>query len=997
MRDREIESIVGWKERRPIPLYTLMPHRVRNILLVSSLYDFYTFEEDGRLTEVLFSEYLELNLRYAPRIQRVSTAAEALERLRRENFDLVISMLRVGGMDVIDFGKAVKDVVSDMPVVLLAYHTRELQKLETIGPESGIDRVFVWLGDVRIFLAIIKYIEDRMNATHDAEVAGVKSIILIEDSIHFYSTYLPMLFSEVVKQTQSLMADGVNRLQKLIRMRARPKILLANSYEEGLDLYNRYQDNLLGVIIDAEFPRNGRNDKTAGLDFATMLKEDPQNPPVLMQSSNAEHEEYARAIGARFINKFSPTLLTDVGDFIREDLGFGDFVFRMPDGAPIISVSDMNAFREALEQIPEESLLYHAGRNDFSTWLMARTEFDLARDLRPRTIEEFEDAKAIRKFILGALSRHMAIERGGLIAEFSTETYDAVSTFLRIGSGSLGGKGRGLAFVNSLLSSYQIDEHIPGAHIFVPTSSVIATDIFDMFMASSNLLDFALNETDDMKICREFLKAEMPEEVRNLLEIFLKNVEYPLAVRSSSLLEDIAYQPFAGIYNTFMLPNNAPDTETRLQELCNAIKLVYASCFLAESRTYVDATPNRLEDVKMAVIIQELVGRIHENFLYPHLSGVARSYDHYPMEGMTNQDGVANVALGLGRTVVEGGKCVRFSPRYPRKMYQFSTIEDYLESSQRQFMALDMSKPGPDWDSKNSNTSNFATLDLDVAEKHGTLYATGSTYSPENDAVYDGISRPGVRMVTMSGILKGNAFPLPDILNFLLDVGEAGFSCPVEIEFAANLRKDKNSKHEFAFLQIRPLVVSSELREIDPDEIDRNDVICMTDMAIGFGFFSGVRDLVYVRQDKFDRGRTPDIVSQIEIINFKLKNMDGKRPYILIGPGRWGTADRYYGIPVNWAQISEVQCIVETDIRGIKVEPSQGTHFFHNMTSFGIGYFTVNQGAGNALLDSDWLDAQPAKFETEFVRWLSFDEPMEVVVGARKGIGVIMKPGITFK
>jgi hypothetical protein len=992
MKDRFLESVVDYREREPIPLYSLIPHRVRNVLLVSSLYDFYTFEEDGRLTESLFSEYLELNLRYAPRIHRVSTAAEALVRLRRENFDLVISMLRVGSMDIMEFGKAVKNQAPTIPVILLAYNTRELQHFETLGPENGIDRVFVWLGDVRLFLAIIKYVEDRMNALHDARLAGVKSIILIEDSVRFYSLYLPMLYTEVVKQTQSLMADGVNRLQKIIRMRARPKILLATTYEEGLDLYERYHDHLLGVITDASFPRNGVLDKTAGLDFAQMVKSEPMDPPVLMQSSNEEHAKFAESIRARFIDKDSKTLLNDVREFIRTDLGFGDFIFKTPDGVPITSASNLNDMTEALNSVPVESVVYHATRNDFSTWLMARTEFDLARKLRPRTIDEFESPEAARQYLLTAINRHLESERAGLVADFSSGSFDAVSTFLRIGSGSLGGKGRGLAFFNSLLNSYKIDEHIPGVKIFVPPSAVVATDIFDQFMAKNDLWSVALKQTDDTEIARAFLRADFPDEALDLLGVFIDRVGYPVAVRSSSLLEDVAHQPFAGIYNTYLLPNNHKKISVRIKELCNAIKLVYASSFFIDSRRYIEATPNRLEDIKMAAIIQELVGKQHDHYLYPDISGVARSYDHYPMEGISPDDGVAMVAIGLGRTVVEGGKCVRFSPAYPRRLYQFSKTQDYLDNAQREFFALDLSVPGPDWKDLTGNTSNYAKLGLDAAEKHGTLYVTGSTYDAQNETVYDGISRQGVRLVTLAGILKSKVYPLDEILTFLLDIGKAGFSCPVEIEFAGNISRNPEEPHEMGFLQIRPLVIPGEMKDFDLDKFDREDILCFSDKAIGYGHVEEIKDIVYVNQ-KIDSLKTHDIASEIDNINIKLL-ADESRPFLLIGPGRWGTSDRFYGIPVSWAQISGVRCIVETDIEGVNVEPSQGTHFFHNITSFGIGYFTVHSDSRGCWLDHDWITNQDAEYESKFVRWIKFDEPLKVIVDGKKHKGIVLKPGV---
>jgi DNA-binding NarL/FixJ family response regulator len=991
VKARSLESLVGRRGRRAVSFSVLMPRRVRNILLVASPYDSFTFEEDGSLSESLFSEYLELNLRYAPRIEKAATAEEAIEKLREGGFDLVISLLRVGEMDVVEFGRAAKGVVSDLPVILLAYDTRELGLLQAKGDLGGIDRIFVWQGDVRLFLAIIKYVEDRMNAWHDAQAAGVKTIILIEDSVRFYSAYLPLLYTEIVGQTHALIAEGINRMQQLMRMRARPKILLATSYEEGLAFYKRYREHVLGVIVDARFPQGGEVDPAAGIEFARMVKRDDPDMPVCMQSTEPENEAVAHAIGATFINKRSPTLLREVREFMRSYLGFGDFVFRRPDGTVVTRAGDIRSLVKALEAIPDESLLHHATRNDFSTWLMARTEFDLAKALRPRRAEEFSTTTELREYLLSALRLHRAESRAGLVAEFSNETFDAESHFVRIGSGSLGGKGRGLAFMNSLLNAYKIDRSTPGVRIFIPSTVVLATGIFDRFMEKSGLTGLALGENEDEEIRTGFLAARLPDETRAALHTLVSHVGIPLAVRSSSLLEDSSFQPFAGVYQTYMVPNNHEDLDVRLEELCRAVRLVYASTYYADSRSYIASTPNRLEEEKMAVVIQQMVGRRHGNYLYPDLAGVARSYDYYPMEGISPEDGVVSVALGLGRTVVEGGRCVRFSPAEPRRLFQFSSTQGYLESAQREFFALDLSKPGPGAAGGVMPESNLAVLDLEAAAAHGTLAPVGSVYSPENDAVYEGASRPGVKLVTMAGVLSGYDFRLPEVLAFLLKVGTAGFSCHVEMEFAVNLRPPDEGPHEFGFLQIRPLVFGSTGTDMEIGDVDRAGAICVSAKALGHGRLEDIRDLVYVRSDTFDRGKTVQIAGEIGTLNSGL--VKAGRPYVLIGFGRWGSADRWLGVPVTWSQISGVRCMVEADMQDISVAPSQGTHFFQNITSFGIGYFTVNVRDGSGLLDQEWLDAQPVENETEHVRHLSFPDALEIVVDSRSAVGVIMKPG----
>lgn len=991
MRDQRLDALLGSQRDREVPLDSLMPRRVNNLLLVSSLYDCYTFIEDGRLSEMLFSEYLELNLRFTPSIERVSTAAEALQKVRSESYDLIISMPRVGEMNVLEFGRAVRMIDPDVPVVPLAITARELNLLQSMSGLPGIDKMFVWLGDVRLFLAIIKHVEDRLNAWHDARMAGVKCIILIEDSVQFYSSYLPMLYTEIVKQTQSLMSEGVNRMQKVMRMRARPKILLANTFEEALALYERYRDDLLGIILDATFPKAGKLDRSAGIEFASMVKNRTPDIPMLMQSGSGDPHEEASTAGIEFIDKNSPNLLANLREFMQVYLGFGDFVFRRQDGSVVTRAPDLRSLEWAIQAVPDDCLIYHASRNDFSTWLLARTEFDLANALRPRRVEEFKNAEEIRELLLNALAAHRERTRAGVVAEFSSGTFEGGTGFVRIGTGSLGGKGRGLAFINSLISDYHLGRHFPGVKIFVPPTAVLATGVFDQFIESNGLLPMALEEPDDQKITRAFLSADLSEEVVENLWAFLDWVRYPLAVRSSSLLEDASYQPFAGIYQTYMIPNSHEDPEVRLEELCNAIKLVYASAYHSEPKAYIESTPNRLEEEKMAVVIQQVVGRDHGGYLYPNFAGVARSVNFYPMPGMKPEQGVASVALGLGKTVVEGGRCVRFSPAHPRKPLQFFSTEDYLENAQREFLALDLSQPGPQRVVEDQPHSGIVSLDLEMAAQHGTLAPVGSVYSPDNDAVYDGIGRPGIRMVTLAGVLKGRVCPLSEVLSFLLEVGATGSSCPVEIEFAVNLAEKADEPHEFGFLQIRPLVVGSDAQDVRIEEVDSGDAVCIAHKALGNGFLDNVRDVIYVRPETFDRAATPTIALEIGALNGRLKSE--RKPFLLVGPGRWGSGDPWLGIPVKWAQISGVRCVVETDLSGIHVDPSQGSHFFQNIMSFGIGYLTVNQTGVDDLLDYEWLEGQPAASETDFVRHLAFDKPLEIALNGKRNYGVVMKPG----
>ena len=991
MEFRALEEIAGRIERKRVPFSDLMPWRVRRILLVSSLYDSFTFQEDGNLGEMLFSEYQELNLSSAPNITRVSTAEEAVEAVRETNPDLVITMPRVGEMDVFEFGRTVKEIAPGLSVVLLAYDTRELAFLKDRGRPDSIDRIFVWLGDARVFLAIIKWTEDQMNMRHDAEVAGVKAIVLVEDSVRFYSSYLPMLYAEIMEQTQALMVEGVNRMQQLMRMRARPKVVLATSYEEGRELHESCRDSLLGVIVDASFPRGGRVDPSAGLDFVRMVKRHDPNTPALMQSTDPTNAEGAHAAGAAYIAKTSPTLLKELRGFMRAHLGFGDFVFSDPAGKEHARASDLRGLMEAVRSVPEESILFHADRNDYSTWLMARTEFDLAKAFRARATREFATTDDLRDYLISSVRDYRMRARAGLVEEFSSETFEEETAFTRIGSGSLGGKGRGLAFINSLLNAYEIEDRLPGVHITVPQTAVVATDVFDQFMRETGLAEFALEETDDTKIRTAFLSARLPRGTREELRAFLSRVRYPLAIRSSSLFEDSSFQPFAGIYRTYMIPNHDDDTDVRLDELCRAIRLVYASTYSNDSKSYIESTPNRLEEEKMAVVIQAVAGCRHDDYVYPDFAGVARSYDFYPIKGMKPEDGVASVALGLGRTVVDGGRCVRFSPAQPRRLYQFSSTGDYLKNSQREFYALDLSRPAPVAAPTEGPEANLALLDLDVAERHGTLGPVGSTFSQQNERVYEGVGRPGVRLVTMAGVLSGDWFPLPESLRFLLDVGKAGFTCHVEIEFAVCLSDVPGEAHRLSFLQIRPLVFGATAEIIDLSAVRNEDTICRSGSALGHGHLQNVRDIVYVRRDTFDRSKTVAIAGEVGAINGKLRKTG--RPYLLIGPGRWGSADQWLGIPVRWSQISGARSIVETELEDVTAEPSQGTHFFQNITSFGIGYFTVAARDPESFIDRDWLCGHPAETETEHVRHITLREPLEIVIDSRSGRGAVMKPG----
>ncbi len=956
---------------------------------MASMYDAFTLEEGGRLTELLLSEYRELNLSFPPRVTRASTGEEALKLTEARSFDMVITMSRLGDMEAPDLARQLKDEAPEVPIFNLAFNPRELQHLRDLDSEGHIDRFFLWTGDVRLLLAIIKYSEDILNVGPDTQYGDVRCILLIEDSVRFYSSYLPMLYTEVLEQTQSLMVEGINLSHRLLRLRARPKILLATTYEEAWEYYKDYKDSLLGVISDGRFPWKKVDREDAGIEFIKRVKYVDAHTPAVLQSTNKDLEEIAKEIGAGFIHKHSRKLLKELRQFMLDNFGFGDFVFRMPSGREIGRAPDMKALLRLLRTVPAVSIHHHASNDHFSNWLRARTEFGLAASLRPRKVSEFKDHEELREYLVQSISTFRAESQRGVVADFSRRHFDTSSAFVRIGGGSLGGKGRGLAFMNSLLYRYGMNNRFPSTLIQVPPTAVVGTNVFDKFMRQGDLREIALGEADDADIVAQILEAKLPPAIYGDLEAFLDQVRYPLAVRSSSLLEDSQFQPFAGVYATYMLANNHEDLSVRLDQLCDAIKLVYASAYSRAAKNYIEATSNRIEEEKMAVIIQQMVGQRYESYDYPHISGVAHSSNFYPSEGMEPKDGVAAVALGLGRMVVEGGQSLRFSPAQPRVLPQFGTVDDWLKVSQRNFYAVDVSDP--DAYPTDHDDFNLALLDLEDAERHGTLEPIGSVYSPENNAIYDGIHRPGTRLVSFAHVLKSDLFPLAEILKLLLELGRRTMSAEVEIEFAVVLGDGNLNPHQFGFLQIRPLAAGYQAPDIPDGLLDSENTLVATNVALGNGRMDKIQDILYVPRRKFDRGATEAIAQEIERFNRGFVN--GAVPYLLLGPGRWGSADRWLGIPVRWDQISGARVIVETDLEDFKVTPSQGTHFFQNLTSFQVGYLTVNAGKGESNLDWDWLADQPAQQEGEYLRHLRLDEPLTVLIDGRTHRGVVLKPG----
>ena len=967
----------------------LMPYRVQDILLVSSLYDSFSLQEDGRLNELIAGEFLELSLHHTPGLTHVFSGAEALALAKAERrFNLILTTLRASDADATEIAREVKRSGLDIPVVAMAYDNDERKEFEATHDLSDLDGLFLWQGNARVLVAIVKYVEDRRNVAHDTAMLGVRVLLVVEDNVRYYSSFLPEIYTELIRQSERLIGESINPSHRLVRSRARPKLILAKTFEEAWSLFSRYQPYLLGLISDVEFPRGGVPSREAGFDLARMARERIQDLPIVLQSSRPEFAAGAARVGAAFLRKYSETLLSDLRAFMVENFAFGDFIFRMEDGTEVGRARDMKSLEEKLGTAPAESIAFHSQRNHFSNWLAARTEFALARKLRPRRVSDFDTLEELRRDLIASIADYRREQSETLVADFDPHLFDPGSNFFaRIGNGSLGGKARGLAFVRYLLNYQGIGRRLPRVRIAVPPAVVLATDCFDRFLAKDGLRELALNSRDDDLIVETFQNTPLPRDVVNKLRTFIEAVRWPLAVRSSSLLEDSQYQPFTGVYETFMLPNNHPDARVRLRQLLLAVRRVYASTFLRQAKDYLHATPYRLEEEKMAVAIQKVVGAPHGGRFYPHFSGVARSFNYYASEPLTPEDGVAAVALGMGRSVVGGERSLTFCPRHPQALIQFSSIEEVVRSSQREFFAVELDGADGADSEAGMREKRFG---LDVAERDGTLYAVGSTYSAENHAVYDGLARPGVRLVTFAPVLKHGVFPLAEVVTVLLNVGSHGMNRPAEIEFAAVLSDREDRPHEFGFLQMRPLVVARETEDLDLSDANPEELICRSTQVLGNGMVDGIRDAVVVDFHRFDRSASRAAAAEVARFNAELS--EAGRPYLLIGVGRWGSTDPWLGIPVTWDQISGARVIVESGFRDFRVTPSQGSHFFQNLTSFQIGYFTVNEDLGEGFIDWTWIAAQRAESNLEFVRHLRFDAPVVVKMNGRRNLGLIFKP-----
>lgn len=969
----------------------LMQKRIRRVLIICSNYDYYMLEEDGRIDEQIFNEYVSLNLKDPPTFVQTDNEADAFKILSNEKIDLVVFMLSLKGTDIFAISKQIKEKFSNIPIVILTYFSREVSLRLEKEDLSAIDYVFCWLGDASLILAIIKLLEDKMNAEYDIENIGVQAIILVENSRRYISSYLPNLYRIVLIQSLDFQREALNEHQRMLKMRGRPKILLATNYEEALTLYQKYKYSVLGIISDISYKRGGVTDENAGIELCKLAMSDDDKVPFLLQSSSLEHKAAAEQLGAGFIYKYSKSLSLELRNYIVQNLAFGPFVFRNPDTLePIAIATDLQSLQQKILTIPDNCLAYHAGRNHFSKWLNARALFPVAQMFKYIRQEDFATMDEMRRFLYVAISSFRLGKGRGVIAKFDKSSFDEYQIFSRIGEGSIGGKARGLAFINSIIKKNKLYNKFTDVLITIPRTVVLSTDAFDEFMEKNNLYTVALSDLPDDDILSRFISSELPSWVYQDFYAFLSvSRNYPIAIRSSSKLEDSHYQPFAGIYSTYMIPR-VPDNRVMVQMLSDAIKEVYASVFYKGSKAYMTATSNVIDEEKMGIILQEVCGNRHDNIFYPTISGVARSINYYPIGSEKAEDGIASVGFGLGKLIVEGGLSLRFSPKHPRKILQLNSPDIALRETQKVFYALDLNTSSfvPSTD----DGVNLLKLNIRDANNENAMRYLASTYDLNDHMLYDGINRPGKRIITFSSILQHNQFPLAEILNNLLELGSQEMNNPIEIEFAVNLETPAGTPKIFNFLQIRPIVHDEQSYNINLENINPEQTIISSVSALGNGSIRGIHDIVYVKPDSFNAAHSEKIANDIEKINsYFVRN---GLSYILVGPGRWGSSDPWLGIPVKWQQISAARLIVESGLKNYRIDPSQGTHFFQNVTSFRVGYFTINPYINDGRFDVEWLAGQKVFFENEFIRHIRFDNQLEILIDGRKHKGVVMKPSV---
>ena len=970
----------------------LMNKRIYNVLLIATKYDAFMLEDDGRVDEQIFNEYTSLSLRYPPRFTQVTTEEEALAELKNRNFELIICMPNMDNRDIFAAATEIKIHYPNIPIVVLTPFSKEVSKRIANEDLSAIDYVFSWLGNAELLLAIIKLIEDKMNAPDDTASVGVQIILLVEDSVRFYSSALPHLYKFVLEQSQMFAKEALNDHQRTLRMRGRPKIKLARTYEEAVRIFNQYRDNMLGIISDMSFMHNGVKDPYAGYKFGQYVRKTGLIIPFVLESSEVGNKVYAKELGASFLDKNSKSYPQDLRKKIMQRFGFGDFVILNPQTKEeIMRIKDLKDLQKKVFQIPDDSLVYHLSRNHFSRFFYSRAMFPPAEVLKRVDVSDYKDMDEARKLIFDLIVQYRRMKNSGVVAVYQKERFDEYSNFARIGDGSLGGKGRGLAFIGAMVKRYPKLEHDHFA-VTIPKTVVICTDIFDEFMETNELYSVALSDVDDETILKYFLRASLPSRLIEDLMAFFDVVKSPIAVRSSSLLEDSHYQPFAGIYSTYMVPK-LEDKYDMLRTLSDAIKAVYASVFYRDSKAYMTATSNLIDQEKMAIVLQEVVGNRYNDRFYPTISGVARSLNFYPIGNEKAEDGIANIALGLGKYIVDGGQTLRFSPRHPHNILQMSTMDFALRETQTRYYALDLKNLTEQFSVDDS--FNLLRLNLKDADADGSLKFIVSTYDPYDQIIRDGYYPGGRKILSFVNILQHDVFPLADTLDQILHVGQDEMGRPIEIEFAVNIdpvraEQSPTPTATFYLLQIRPIVDNKEVMEEDLTLVGQEDTILSSTSVLGHGIVTDVQDIIYVKTGAFSSSNNQLIAYDIEKINREFTAEE--KNYVLVGPGRWGSSDSWLGIPVKWPHISNARVIVECGLENYRVDPSQGTHFFQNLTSFGVGYFTINPFKGDGWFDEEYLNSLPAVEETEYLRHVRFDKPIVIKMDGKKSLGVVLKP-----
>ena len=974
---------------RDTPFANLMNKRIYNVLLIATKYDAFMLEDDGRVDEQIFNEYTALSLRYPPRFTQVTTEEEALNELKSRNFELIICMPNMDNRDIFAAATEIKSQYPNIPIVVLTPFSKEVSKRVANEDLSAIDYVFSWLGNSELLMAIIKLIEDKMNAPDDVASVGVQIIMLVEDSIRFYSSALPHLYKFVLEQSQEFAKEALNPHQQTLRMRGRPKIKLARTYEEAVRIFEQYQNNILGIISDMSFMHTGVKDPYAGYKFGQYVRKTGKIIPFILESSESANEVYARELGASFIDKNSKSYPQDLRKNIMQRFGFGDFVILDPKTKEeIMRIKDLKDLQKKVFQIPDDSLVYHLSRNHFSRFFYSRAMFPPAEILKNVDVSDYKDMDEARKLIFDLIVQYRRMKNSGVVAIYKKERFDEYSNFARIGDGSLGGKGRGLAFIGAMIKRYPKLEQ-ENFEVNIPKTVVICTDIFDEFMETNELYPVALSDVDNDTILKYFLRASLPSRLIEDLMAFSEVVKGPIAIRSSSLLEDSHYQPFAGIYSTYMIPKHE-DKYEMLRSLSDGIKAVYASVFYRDSKAYMTATSNLIDQEKMAVVLQEVVGTQYGDHYYPTISGVARSLNFYPIGNEKAEDGIANIALGLGKYIVDGGLTLRFSPRHPHNILQMSTTDFALRETQTRFYALDLNPGNLANKFSVDDAFNLKKLTLKDADADGSLKFITSTYDPYDMIIRDGYYPGGRKILSFVNVLQHDVFPLASTLDQLLQIGQKEMGRPVEIEFAINMNKQDPRKASFFLLQIRPIVDNKEVMNEDLSVIQPEDTILSSTSVLGHGIINDVHDIIYVKTGAFNAANNQLIAYEIEKMNRQFTGTD--KNYVLVGPGRWGSSDPWLGIPVKWPHISNAKVIVECGLENYRVDPSQGTHFFQNLTSFGVGYFTINPFKGEGWFDESYLNQMPAIEETEYLRHVRLESPMIIKMDGKRSLGVVMKP-----